>query len=301
MKLLLIPEKASYELFTRIAAHRSARVMELMQEKLDATMGEGQEPARQAVARYLEYLQWPVRQMEYSFVLHALNRYSGGSTISSILDVGSGPSPFPPMLAEAFKSEVISADADEDMMGFMRRLGLPGCSFRAADMRSLPFRDRSFDAVCSVSVLEHVGREDGIHAVSEMLRVVKEHGIVVLTVDYCSLGFTWGMLKALSRLRHAAALLFSRGAASIIKAAASPGPYTWSDLSSLCARFHESLVGEPDLSMARLSLGKIRAFWRDHWREGFHYDGRIGRDYTSVGLVLSPQPDAVRRCAEDEQ
>jgi SAM-dependent methyltransferase len=301
MKLLMTDDKASFDAFTRIAAHRSVQVMELIRGKLGKLMGEGRETARQAVVRYLEYLQWPVRQMEYSFVLHALNRYSSGSKASSILDVGSGPSPFPPMLAEAFKSEVISVDTDEGMMEFMRRLGLPGCSFAAADMRSLPFGDRSFDAVCCVSVLEHVGREDGIQAVSEMLRVVKERGIVVLTVDYRSLGYAWGILKALSRLRSAAALLLSGGAASIIKAAAAPGPYTWSDLSSLCARFKDSLVGEPDRSMARLSLGRIRDFWRDHWRDGFHYDGRIGSDYTSVGMILSPQPETVRHVLEDER
>ena len=297
----MTPDKASYDVFTRIVAPRSARVMELMQGKLGGPMSEGQEPARQAVVRYLEYLQWPVRQMEYSFVLHALNRYSSRWNISSILDIGSGPSPFPPMLSEAFKSEVISADTDEGMMEFMRRLGLPGCSFAAADMRSLPFGDRSFDAVCSVSVLEHVAREDGIQAVSEMLRVVKERGIVVLTVDYRSLGYAQRMLKVLSRLRSAAAILLSRGAASMIKAASAPGPYTWGDLSSLCARFHNSLVGEPDQSWARLNLGRIRAFWRDHWRDGFHYDGRIGRDYTSVGLILSPQPDGVRHCVEEDR
>ena len=71
-----------------------------------------------------------------------------------------------------------------------------GIRTHVADVRRLPFRDASFDAVTCVSTLEHIGKdndlyfeEDGgydeagdVAALCELRRVTKEGGRIVLTV-----------------------------------------------------------------------------------------------------------------------
>jgi len=104
----------------------------------------------------------------------------------------------------------------------MGRLGLPGCSYSAADMTALPFADRSFDAVTCVSVLEHVHREAGLRAIAEMLRVTADNGLVVLTVDYRSLAGSAGPRKLLSRLVRAAGWIARGKPSALVRAAASP-------------------------------------------------------------------------------
>ncbi len=60
-----------------------------------------------------------------------------------------------------------------------------GRAERVADLRDLPFRDRSYDIVFASHVLEHV-KEDG-RALSEICRVLKPDGIAVLPVPIIAL------------------------------------------------------------------------------------------------------------------
>ncbi|MFX1316097.1 MAG: class I SAM-dependent methyltransferase [Promethearchaeota archaeon] len=50
------------------------------------------------------------------------------------------------------------------------------------DILQLPYRNDSFDFVCALDVLEHI-KEDQL-AVSEIGRILKRHGIVVITVPH---------------------------------------------------------------------------------------------------------------------
>lgn len=52
------------------------------------------------------------------------------------------------------------------------------------DMTSLPYGDRFFDKVFCISVLEHVDEQALRGALSEFHRVLKDDGLLVLTVDY---------------------------------------------------------------------------------------------------------------------
>ncbi|MEK0317283.1 class I SAM-dependent methyltransferase [Cohnella sp. 56] len=52
------------------------------------------------------------------------------------------------------------------------------------DMTSLPYGDRFFDKVFCISVLEHVDEQTLRGALSEFRRVLKDDGLLVLTVDY---------------------------------------------------------------------------------------------------------------------
>ncbi|MFX1390891.1 MAG: class I SAM-dependent methyltransferase [Promethearchaeota archaeon] len=50
------------------------------------------------------------------------------------------------------------------------------------DLRNLPYRDSSFDFVSALDVLEHI--EDDKLAISEISRILKKNGIVIITVPH---------------------------------------------------------------------------------------------------------------------
>ncbi len=50
------------------------------------------------------------------------------------------------------------------------------------DLIQLPYKDKSFNLICALDVLEHI-RDDEL-AISEISRIVKGHGIVVITVPH---------------------------------------------------------------------------------------------------------------------
>ncbi len=56
--------------------------------------------------------------------------------------------------------------------------------FEAADARKLPYADGSFDAVYSLSVIEHIPDDGDRAALQELVRVVKPGGCVVLTLPF---------------------------------------------------------------------------------------------------------------------
>lgn len=62
------------------------------------------------------------------------------------------------------------------------RLKRAGGNVVCADVYFIPFRDKTFEAVYSSEVLEHL--EDPQRAVKEMERVLKNKGIVVISVPY---------------------------------------------------------------------------------------------------------------------
>ncbi len=290
MTLLLPESREDYEEWTRVLAPDAAECSGRLLRAVGAQEWGGRETEREALLRYLEYLRWPARQMEYAFVLRALARFSAARTINSILDVGSGPSAFPLLLASKLAARVTAVDSDKEIVDAVAGLRLPGCAYAVSDMRRLPLPDRSVDAVTCVSVLEHVPRAEGVRAVSEMLRVVREDGIVVITVDYRSLGPGGSLVKQLGRARKAIRLLLTGRVEALARSASAPGPYDWRGLEELSRYFPGPSVGEPDPAWARLSLRRVSNFWRDHWEPGFHYGQSTGRDYTSVGLVVSPDP-----------
>ncbi len=290
MTLLLVRERTAFEEYTRPLREPARQCALRFREALETKSWGRLEPAKKAVAQYLEYLRWPARRMEYSFVLRALARHAGRTAISRVLDVGSGPSPLPAILSAAWRCPVWSVDRDPQIVEAMRVLAPPGCSYDISDMSSLPFDEGSFDAVTCVSVLEHVARNEGVRAIAEMLRVVKQNGVVIITVDYCSLATGWRLLKWLSRGIAAAKRLATFRVKVLVAEAGAPRAYNWIQLRALYDRFGKQMVDAPAGDLTGLSLRGIRGFWREHWEPGFSYDRRRGRDYTSVGLLLAPDP-----------
>lgn len=82
-----------------------------------------------------------------------------------------------------------------------RRHGLPSPSYLYEDLRNMSFKDNYFDAICSLSTIEHIGldntkiytpdpskkendRQSYLKAIAEFKRVLKKKGTLYLSVPY---------------------------------------------------------------------------------------------------------------------
>ena len=108
--------------------------------------------------------------------------FDGLSDGDRVLDVGCGTGSLTftvPQIAKV--ASVTGIDLTEAYVEFARsRNTNPHITFRAADARSLPFEDNSFDRAFSMLVLQFI--PDANRAVSEMRRVVQPGGTVAAAV-----------------------------------------------------------------------------------------------------------------------
>ncbi len=113
-----------------------------------------------------------------------------------VLDVGCGTGRgVIDFAAEA--SFAAGADASLDMLTFASRK-LPdrsGCSFSASLAQQLPFKSESFDAVTSLNFLHLFTPDTQRQMISEMKRVLRPGGILVLEFDNALHGLGLGLLK----------------------------------------------------------------------------------------------------------
>jgi ubiquinone/menaquinone biosynthesis C-methylase UbiE len=98
-----------------------------------------------------------------------------------VLDVACGPG----YIAQAFAAvagDVVGVDLTEAMLAIARerttKLGLKNISFRAADVRSLPFAENEFDLVVCRYALHHV--EQPAQILREMVRVCRIGGTALV-------------------------------------------------------------------------------------------------------------------------
>jgi SAM-dependent methyltransferase len=109
---------------------------------------------------------------------------------AKVLDVGS-PKLFGLYLAEHYPIKLFSTDLNskdiEEYSTFSKGLGCASEKLRLEqqDARCLKYPDNTFDAVYSMSVVEHVEGEDGDgRAIDEMMRVLKPGGLLVVSVPF---------------------------------------------------------------------------------------------------------------------
>ena len=129
------------------------------------------------------------RQWEYPFAaLHLAawqQQSSRGATLHEraprALDFGSGYTFFPWYLAQLGWSVTCYDTDDRLRRRFAAREGIAPVALMIGDGRTLPYSDGYFDAVYSVSVLEHVPARAGV--LSELIRVLSPGGLLILTFD----------------------------------------------------------------------------------------------------------------------
>jgi len=126
------------------------------------------------------------RYIEYPFVIKNLPKPP-----AKILDVGCAGSYFPLLLA-GFGYEVWGTDLRE--YAIINKIKFDNFSFVKGDIRRTTFADNYFDAVTTISTIEHIGisgrygeKEDldgDRKAMEEMRRISKPAGIIILTIPF---------------------------------------------------------------------------------------------------------------------
>lgn len=107
----------------------------------------------------------------------------------SLLEIGCGRGSFARWASKQGTREATFADFSAAAVSIARRdlaRDAPQARFLAADITCLPFRDETFDVVCSFETLEHVPSPDT--GLAELVRVAKSGGrIIVTTPNYIGL------------------------------------------------------------------------------------------------------------------
>jgi len=150
---------------------------------------------RAAASALLQPVNSYTRFPEYHFFERAIaaflaTRPSGG-TPPRVLDIGS-PKLFGFYLARRHPVDLLLTDISplaldpyEKAWEAIRRGARGRVSFGIRDARRLPDRDRTFDVVYAMSVLEHIeGGEGDSAAAGEMVRVLKPGGLLVFSVPF---------------------------------------------------------------------------------------------------------------------
>ncbi len=137
------------------------------------TLDELEDLLAQDASRYLH----PGKRWEYPWALQRARLVSG----EQVLDAGCGASIFPVFLARrACRVTAI----DSDLPARMHAPVDPDLHYVRADLNALPFKADVFDAVFCISVIEHLAHAHMHAALSEMTRVLKPGGRLLLTTDF---------------------------------------------------------------------------------------------------------------------
>lgn len=241
------------------------------------------------------YVQWPIRKLEYSFMLHNCNNFlkAGMKT----LDAGCGLTP----TARWFASqgcESYGVDFDEKTIQYLQNpksyLHDPKLNLSTQDITNLKFDDSSFDIVTSISVLEHLppGSKSTKQAISESLRVLRPGGKFILTVDFRPKGST-KTKRGLDLLKKGKVKEFTKKLTRNISSNPTPkvvriqhGAYNSETIMKEIIEPFRNYFEENSIQRIDVDRESIRQFWTSHWWPGCQYDKKVGRLYVSVGMVF---------------
>jgi ubiquinone/menaquinone biosynthesis C-methylase UbiE len=127
-----------------------------------------------------------------------------------ILDVGCGTGFFVRLLAEAVgpKGEVVGVDAAPEMVAHAaaRSRSLANCRFEVGSAGALVYPDGDFDIVVSSLTLHHLAPEDQLPAITEMRRLLRPSGRLLVAEFHAPTGHGWNLLlgpTGLASMRHA--------------------------------------------------------------------------------------------------
>ncbi len=109
------------------------------------------------------------------------------------LDAGCGSSPN----INYLYGDRVGIDINEKAIEFMR--GYSDAQFQVGSVRNILFPEESFDMVTCIEVLEHLYPTDTLKAISEIARVLKPNGYVILaTPNYSSI--PWNLVETAQRI-----------------------------------------------------------------------------------------------------
>lgn len=120
-----------------------------------------------------------------------------------ILEVGCGKGFYAHIIGAFFpKISYLGIDINEEHLRIAKVfVQASNVNFRKVDATKLPFADKVFDKIICTEVLEHI-KNDRL-AISELYRVLKPHGIVVITVPNKNYPFLWDPINwVLERFFH---------------------------------------------------------------------------------------------------
>jgi len=138
---------------------------------------------------------------------------------------------------DAIVADIAESAGAEAAAGF-DRARLSQVRLAACDMTRTPYADRTFDRVFCISVFEHLAVRDQLRSLLEFTRVLKDDGLIVMTVDHPTVD-----LERLASHLAAVGLAFAGGADFTIPDDAISSSY-WG----------------PELRCARVVVGKDPAF-----------------------------------------
>ena len=103
-------------------------------------------------------------------------KLAGWDKGSKILDLGCGAG-FGMQILKEEGYNVIGIDISDEMVKMAKERGFDA---RLADARDLPFKDKCFDGILSISTLQWLDKKDLQKVACEIHRVLKPNGIAVL-------------------------------------------------------------------------------------------------------------------------
>lgn len=128
--------------------------------------------------------QWS-RQWEYPYVYNKIKKISEKSGEIEVLDAGSGITFFPYYLDDALSGlNIFCCDYDASLEGAFTKINLQenkDIRFSQGDLRSLSYKEESFDVIYCISVLEHTNEYE--HIIDEFHRLLKPGGSLIITFD----------------------------------------------------------------------------------------------------------------------
>ncbi len=138
---------------------------------------------------YINICDWMIRRQEYNFTIDNFEEYESLHTSEKlkILDIGCGVVPLCNYISlrghEVIALDPIEKDIDFLVKNDMNKFHNSNVKYMHGYGEKLPFEDNSFDVVYSVSVMEHIASGNDLVVLSEMLRVLKVGGRLILTTD----------------------------------------------------------------------------------------------------------------------
>jgi ubiquinone/menaquinone biosynthesis C-methylase UbiE len=220
---------------------------------------------------YVNYNKWPIRKLEYSFVISEMKKaiFQG----AKVLDAGCGVSSMPFLWAN-LGGDVTAVDFDKKNIDLMNQFNDDDyfqihkkVNLNVCDIMQLPYSDHTFDIVTTTSVLEHLPYPNYILAIGELYRVLKPGGILICTCD----------IKAESDSKRNAI-----------------GAFSTDDIINILSNFKDELIGESRVfDNLKITENVIEEFWSSHYYDGIGYTGN--RQYVAIGFSL------IRKDTEDKK